>query len=167
MKTIKKILILLGSFVIGSCCTMKFIVKPTIMELKKTRELSTKHLSMFLLMNKWVYIKQHSKSLSLFFYDNSYKRVAIYGMNYMGSTLVEELKSEKITVEYGIDRAQIIRNDNLKIISPDDFFNEVDVVIVTPISAYEEIADSISKKINCPIVSMDEVVLYCYEHCNY
>lgn len=58
-------------------------------------------------MNQWVKIKQEGKNLSEYFEESWYKRIAIYGMNYAGETLVDELKDIGITIAYGIDKTQI------------------------------------------------------------
>ncbi len=161
MKIMKRIILSVLSFGLGCYCSVKVLLNPTIRELGNARTMSSKHLSMFLLMNRWVFLKQHEKCLDKYFIDNGYYRIAVYGLNYIGNALIEELKGTNIVVEYGIDRSQINREDDLKMVTPEDIFDDVDVIVVTPLNAYEQIADDISKKIYCPIVSIEEIVNYC------
>lgn len=58
---------------------------------KEAQGMSKKHLSLFLMMNQWVRIKQEGKNLSSYFEKNGYKNIAVYGMSYAGETLIEEL----------------------------------------------------------------------------
>lgn len=122
------------------------------------KELSNKHLTLFLMMNQWVKIKQEGKNLSEYFEKNNYKKIAIYGMSYAGETLVDELKNGDIKIQYGIDK----RADNIyadfKIISPEENLETVDAVVVTSVTYFDEIEDVLSKKLNCPIISLEDIL---------
>lgn len=39
-----------------------------------------------------------------YFLRNGYKKITIYGMRYVGETLLDELKNSEINVVYGIDK---------------------------------------------------------------
>ncbi len=124
----------------------------------KLEKESGKHLALFLMMNQWVKLKQENKSLVSYFMENEYKEIAVYGMSYAGETLVEELKGSEIEVVYGIDnRADSLYSD-LNIVSSDDSLEKVDVVVVTAITFFDEIEEKLSKKINCPIISLEDIL---------
>ena len=53
---------------------------------KKAEKMSGKHLALFLMMNQWVKIKQENKDLSSYFEKKGFKKIAIYGMSYVGET---------------------------------------------------------------------------------
>lgn len=126
--------------------------------LSKTNNLSDKHLALFLMMNQWVKVKQEGKKLSEYFETNGYKKIAIYGMSYAGETLLDELRESEIEVVYGIDnRADSIYLD-LDIVTMEDTFEEVDAVVVTAITYFEEIAEKIEKKLECPIISLEDIL---------
>lgn len=126
--------------------------------LSKTNNLSDKHLALFLMMNQWVKVKQEGKKLSEYFETNGYKKIAIYGMSYAGETLLDELRESEIEVVYGIDnRADSIYLD-LDIVTMEDTFEEVDAVVVTAITYYEEIAEKMEKKLECPIISLEDIL---------
>ena len=68
-------------------------------------------------MNQWVSNHQKGKSLISYFEKNNYKKIAVYGMNYIGNTLIDELKNSQITVEYGIDKNKNASHPDIKIVS--------------------------------------------------
>lgn len=126
----------------------------------KMKELSEKYLALFMMMNRWVRIKQEGKHLADYLKKIGLCKVAIYGMGYVGETLLEELKGTEVEVAYGIDRrADGIKTD-IDIFFMDASLKEVDAVIVTAISSFDEIEDKLTDKLNCPIISLEDIVLY-------
>lgn len=130
-------------------------------EKKKTKiqkEYADKHLQLYLMMNQWVQVKQEGKSIADYLDKEGYKNVAIYGMNYVGETLLRELAGTDISVKYGIDRkAETIYSD-IKVVVPHDDLENVDAVIVTAITVYDEIEGLLSEKLNCPILSLEDIL---------
>lgn len=125
---------------------------------KKNAKSTDKNRALFLMMNQWVKMKQEGKNLSSYFKQNGYKKIAIYGMGYVGETLLEELKESGITVAYCIDkRAGFIYTD-VDIVSMDDYLERVDVVVVTAITFFIEIEKELSGKMDCPIVSIEDIL---------
>lgn len=155
MKTFYLFLIgaLLGMFA-GGGITLKKSIKEEI----KWKRLSDKHLDLFLLMNQWVKIKQEGKSLASYFMENRYKKIAIYGMGYAGERLLEELRGSEIEVLYGIDKNVNEIDADIKIFSPDDSPGNVDALVVTPIFFMNEIKEMMSKKLDCPVIPLDDIL---------
>ena len=109
------------------------------------QQLSDKHLALFLMMNQWVKVKQEGKSLTSYFEKNGYKKIAVYGMSYAGET-------------YGIDqRADSIYAD-VNIVSVEGELELVDAVVVTAITFFDEIEEKLSEKVNCPIISLEDIL---------
>lgn len=127
---------------------------------EKSEKMSYKHLVLFLMMNQWVRLKQKGINIAEYFKKVGFYKIAVYGMSYVGETLLEELKGTEIEVVYGIDVKKDITGINVKIFSMDDFLEEVDAVIVTAITYFDEIQDKLSEKLNCPIVSLEDIILY-------
>lgn len=126
--------------------------------LAKARAMSNKHLALFRMMDQWVRVKQEGKNLASYFEKNDYREIAIYGMSYAGMTLVNELKDTDIMIAYGIDKnAEAIYSD-IDIISMDERLEDVDAIVVTAITFYEEIEEELSKKTDCPILSLEDVL---------
>jgi len=122
------------------------------------KQLSDKHLSLFQMMNQWVKVKQEGKNLSQYFEANNYKNIAIYGMSYAGETLIDELKNTTTNVKYGIDKNADTIYSEVDIVTMDDDLKEVDAIVVTAITFFDEIVEKLKTKIDCPIISLEDIL---------
>jgi glycosyltransferase involved in cell wall biosynthesis len=122
------------------------------------RGLADKHLTLFLMMNQWVKVKQKGKNLASYFEKNGFHTIAIYGMSYAGETLLDELKDTKIKVAYAIDKKVDSIYADVDIVSMDDDFEEVDAIVVTAITFFDEIEKTLSQKVDCPIISLEDIL---------
>lgn len=130
-------------------------------ERKKTntiKQTSDKHLALFLMMNQWIKVKQEGKCLATYFEENGYKKIAIYGMSYAGERLMDELKDSDIIISYGIDRNADYLYADIDIVSIDEDLDQVDAVVVTAITFFDEIQEKLSEKIDCPIISLEDIL---------
>lgn len=128
------------------------------LERDKLKENADKYLEMFILMNRWVEIKQKGKSLVSYFERNGYRTIAIYGMGYVGERLEAELKNSNIQIEYGIDQIPDSVYTELITFYPEDMLKRVDAVVVTSVYFYDEIKKKLIKKIDCPIISLEDIL---------
>lgn len=126
-------------------------------QVTENRKKSDKHLALYLMMNQWVKIKQEGKNLSSYFEKEGYREIAIYGMHYAGETLAAELENSNVKVKYGIDKNADKLYADFDIVYPDAPLDEVDAIVVTPITFFNEIEQILSDKIDCPIVSLEDV----------
>lgn len=125
---------------------------------RKKQELSDKHLNLFLMMNQWVKVKQKGKNLASYFEKNEYKTIAIYGMSFAGETLLEELKDSEINVVYGIDRNAGEIYADVDVFSMEEELEDVDAIVVTAVTFFDEIEEQLEKKVACPIVSLEDIL---------
>lgn len=121
-------------------------------------KMSEKHLALYLMMNQWVKVKQGNKSIADYLEKNGYKEIAIYGMNYVGETLMAELANSNIKVKYGIDKNANMIYSDIDVVTPDDVLDSVDAVIVTAITFFDEIEEALFEKMDCPILSMEDIL---------
>ena len=126
--------------------------------LNKTKNMSNKHLSLFLLMNQWVKVKQEGKNLASYFEKNGYQKIAIYGMSYAGETLINELKGSDVIIAYGIDKNADSIYADVDLVSMNDDLETVDAVVVTAITFFDEIEEQLSEKMDCPILSLEDIL---------
>ncbi len=154
----KKTIISLVSAMAGAAVGAGVMGKTKGKVLTETAKMSDKHLALFLMMNQWVKVKQEGKQLSHFFKNNGYKKIAIYGMSYAGETLIEELKETEIEIAYGIDKKADSLYSDIDVFSMEDLLEEVDVIVVTAITFYDEIEEKLSEKVKCPIVSLEDIL---------
>ncbi len=118
-----------------------------------------KFIDHFQLLNHWLELKNDGKKLATYFEDMGYHHIAIYGMAELGNRLCEELVNSSIYIDYGIDRdvcCCIARID--EVYSLEDELPEVDVIVVTPYSVFDGIKKDLEKKVDCPIISLEDVV---------
>jgi len=117
-----------------------------------------KYKRLFLMMGRWIKLKQVGDSLTEWFKIRNFQNIAIYGMGEVGECLVYVFKNSSIRVIYGIDREYDVRCSLKKIVSPDDELEKVDAVIITAIFYVDEIKRLLDGKINCPIISIEDII---------
>lgn len=127
-------------------------------ELKKAKNLSDKHLMLFLLMNEWVKVKQQNKSIADSLIEQGYKRIGIYGMSYAGQRLYDELADTPIEIVCCMDQKSGGTYRGHEIITVKDCPDEIDVIIVTPIFFYNEIRQQLERSVIAGIISLEEVI---------
>ena len=127
-------------------------------EVEAQWRISEKHLALYRMMDQWVAIKQQGKNLADYFEKMQYKVIAVYGMSYAGLRLAEELENSNIEIKYGIDKNAKGIYADVNLVTLEDSFDEVDAIVITAISYFDEIKKSISKKIDCDIVSLENIL---------
>lgn len=110
------------------------------------------------ILNQWLSLKQEGKSLAVYFENNNYKSLAIYGMGELGNRLYDELKNSDIAVKYAIDEKFTVTYTGLDVRSPEEEFDKVDAIIVTAVFAFEEIEKQLKEKVDFSVISLEDVV---------
>lgn len=154
----KKGMISLLSILTGTIAGAGAVGKTMGKTITQTRGMSDKHLSLFLMMNQWVKVKQEGKNLAEYFEKNGYKRIAVYGMSYAGETLLDELDGTGVEVVYGIDKNAGAIYLDVDIKTMDDDLEEPDAVVVTAITFFDEIEEGLNKKLKCPVLSLEDIL---------
>lgn len=124
----------------------------------KWKNLSGKHLRMFQLMNHWMILKQKKFDIVSYLQQKNYHNIAIYGMNYFGQRLYDELKESCIKIKYIIDKNAANICSDLHIILPNEKIEDVDVIIITAIIYFDEIKKELLEKGNYSIVSLEDML---------
>ena len=110
------------------------------------------------LLIQWVCLKQDGKSLVLYFVSNGYKKIAIYGMKELGERLYDELRDSEVEVKYIIDKNADAIYADIDVLTPEDELEEVDAIVVTAIHYFDEIEELLEQKVDCPILSLEDIV---------
>ncbi len=121
------------------------------------RGVADKNLDIFLLFDQWLEKKQKGICLSSYFEKYGYKNIAIYGMGKVGQRLVDELQKSDVKVDYVIDKNADYVHTDMKVYRPEDDLPGVDAVIVTPISYFFPIKNQLKDKVDCPIISAEDI----------
>lgn len=121
--------------------------------------------SRYRILVSWMQLRDRNRTLDRYFEDNNYKKVAIYGIGILGELFLEEAKRMNLGIDYAIDRCAGERTfGNIPIRTMDEErFEDVDVIVVTPIQIFESIEQDLSKKTEADIVSLEDIVLYVAE----
>lgn len=154
----KKVVISALSAVIGAAAGAAATGREAQKTVNKTQQMSDKHLELFLMMNRWVEVKQEGKDLADYFHENGYKSIAIYGMSYAGERLLCELKGSDIEVKCGIDQRADEIYSEVDVITLDDEIPQVDAIVVTSIYFFDEIQEKLEALNSKPVISLEEVL---------
>lgn len=79
-------------------------------------------------------------------------------MSYAGETLVDKLKDTGITIAYGIDKNADSIYADVDVVTMDDSLDKVDAVVVTSITFFDEVEEILSRKVDCPILSLEDIL---------
>jgi len=149
---IKYIIILIVGMLSGSGI-INFYNKKQISREKREKE---KNVQILTFLNSWLIMYQMDKNMIPYIEDMGYEKIAIYGMGILGQRLYDELENTSILVRYAIDQNAANIRDLVEIKHPSDELEEVDAVIVTSLYYYDEIKQNLSKKLQCPIISIKD-----------
>lgn len=90
--------------------------------------------------------------------DENIKRVGIYGVGRIGTSLEEYLPNAGIQVVCGIDMNPDKAFTDLKMYGLNDELPDLDAIIVTPTYAFGSIKKALSKVTTCKIISVDDLI---------
>ena len=127
------------------------------MKIKKKKD-AEKNWNQYMLMCRWIGLKQRNVNIADFLIESGYKRIAVYGMNHIGTLIVEELNNSQVEVAYGIDKNAHDISNEIAVWKVENNLPYVDAIIVTAMSEFKEIEADLSKKIKCDIISIDKVI---------
>lgn len=128
---------------------------------KKIKEMAEGHAKvheLYMAFDQWLRVRQEGRTLVEYFEKQGYKTVAIYGMKELGERLYDELQGSGITVKYVIDKNADSIYADVDVITPDEALEPVDVIVVTAIYYFDEIEEMLCEKVDCPIISLEDVL---------
>lgn len=127
-------------------------------ELRKKTEFANKCLTLFKLMNRWMAINQRGRNIKEYFAKNNYKKIAVYGMHYVGERLCDELRDTDVEILYSMDKSKDRSYFGIKNYSEFSRLPDADAIIVTPVTFYADIKAELQDKVKCPIISFETVI---------
>ena len=127
-------------------------------EMKEIKEFNNKHFELYLMTIQWFQNYLADRRVGEYLNSKGYKRIAIYGVSYIGDTLIKELEKSDIQIGYLIDNNKSHLSDKYHTYKSTDTLEDVDIVIVTPITYYEQIKEELKERVNCPIISYRQIV---------
>lgn len=112
----------------------------------------------YTLMQQWVKVYQNGRTLEDYFKKNNYKKIAVYGMSEVGYMILKELEASAVEVSYCIDKNADNLFAEIDMRRPDAELTPVDAVVVAVVQFYDEVKDVLSGKLDCPVISLSDVV---------
>ena len=112
----------------------------------------------------WMYLKIRNITLESYFNKYNYKKIVIYGINYLGNRLYDELSNSFLRPVFGIDKAAEGIEYDMPILSLEDIslpekLRQIDIVVVTAIAYFQDVVHNLQKYTDKPIVSMEDILL--------
>lgn len=154
------VLIILIIFIILACLyagVVTFVFRLYFNRTKEEIEKVKKMIRINEALNKWLELVQNGRSLTIYFLNNGYKSVAIYGMGDLGKKLFYELTKEGVDVLYTIDK-NIGTDDAYKMVSLTEKLPGADVMVVTAVSSFDEIYLDLKSRFDGEIVNIEDVL---------
>lgn len=139
-----------------SCIVREKYFRRQVQELKAANDKLSDN---YQLLNHWLEVCKEGRSTAEYFQHMGYQHIAVYGMAELANRLSEDLEGSGIQIDYGIDRdvsCTIARIE--EVYSLQDELPETEAVIVTPYYAFDHIYQDLKNKVNCPIISIEDVI---------
>ncbi len=159
---LKNIILFIGGAIFGigtsTLANYQAVFKEKDEQVVKQQERAVRNLAIVDVLAQWLEIRQEGKMLANYFETKGYRKIAIYGMHYLGEALLRELRDTSIEVNYAIDRNAKNISCDIPCVDLRGTLEAVDVIVVTPITSFFEIEDELSKKVSCPIISIEDVI---------
>lgn len=127
-------------------------------DFRKKTERVDKLEAYFRIYNKWLKLKNCGKSIVDYFLLCKIQTIAIYGGGEVAQRLMEELEDSRIKISYIIDRNLKRVRCKFPVLGVNDDWPKVDAIVVTPVYAFGKIYMQLSERVNCKIISVDEIV---------
>lgn len=117
------------------------------------------------ILEKWMRIREHNKSLQEYFGVHGYKTIAIYGLGVFARHLLYDLQNlpseavvNPVDIVFVFDKMGDRLGGEIKFIECIDDWPEVDAIIVTAVNDFHEIEKELSQKLDISIISIEEVI---------
>lgn len=143
------------------CVILLFVsFKSALIVSKNKDRIVNKYQSYYKLLLAWLTSMENGQSICNYLKEKGYINIAIYGGRDIGEHLINQLANTGISVDYIIDRS--INQANIcqiPVYSMNDKLITVDAIIVTPIWDYENIKEQLLGKVDCPIISIKDILV--------
>ena len=129
-------------------------------KLRKIEGRCAKFRKFYSTFNKWMNLEIGGRSYVRYLQYNHYERILIYGAKEMGILLYDELRKNGVEVAGIIDRYADYMSPDVDTVlyMPGDELPEADLMVVTAVSSYEEIKKDMEGRVQCPILSLVELL---------
>ena len=107
---------------------------------------------------RWVVGCSKGENVSGFLIENNFRNIAIFGYGTLGRALRKIVENRDVKLAYIIESNENRWDESVDFYKITDSLPAVDVIIVSAILDYEEIYEKLAGKVNCPIISMEDII---------
>ncbi len=119
----------------------------------------SKNRALYNILNQWLRLRQRGIELYSYFTARGTRSVAIYGFHMLGQRLYDDLKDSPVRVLYAIDKKPAENDWEIPVYHPEDPLEAVDMIVITPIFDTLEIKRSLARKLDCNMISIEEILI--------
>lgn len=139
--------------------TERIINKALDAKIKRQKRMIDKDNRIMKLYERWVTGYSRGENMCQFLLDNRLEHIAIFGFGTLGRAVFDVIRSSSVSVSYIIESNKSRWDKNLcQFFTAQDDLPNVDAVIVTAISDFEDISKKMKENLICPILSLEDIV---------
>lgn len=113
---------------------------------------------MFMVYDNWMRLECEKGPLSGFLQREGYKRIAVYGVGYIGMQLWRRLNNTEVHMVSLIDlNAEYIESE-FPIVKLEEFQEKVDLIVVTQVENTEDIISYVKGMVKAPVISIQKLL---------
>ncbi len=112
----------------------------------------------WLILDQWLRRNEQKRPIAGTLSRMGVHIIAIYGMGILGQHLRAALEGSDIVVKYAIDSRKQGNIKEIPVLGLDDEFPEVDVIIVSVVFEFDNIAKDLKKRTHIPVWSLEEIL---------
>lgn len=151
----KRLLTLISILALG---IMAGTIKKKNTKIELMEKKSEKDLQNMRLFEQWLFIKQDDKSIQDYLKRKGIKTIAIYGMDFVGERLYDELKDTGVEVRYAIDKRGGCLCGDIPVISLEEELEPVDAIVVCAVYYFDEIKENLLTRTDIPVISLETIL---------
>lgn len=110
------------------------------------------------LMERWLTLHEEGRTIPQILRERGMSTIALYGLGRIGKHVVRELQDSDVTILYAIDRVVSGIYEEIPVKKAEESLPAVDAVIVTAVYDFEEIEEVLKNRIDCPVISLEEIL---------
>lgn len=110
------------------------------------------------MLNKWLTLKENGVKFQTYFQDRNIHTITLYGLGMLGLHLVKEFEGSDIEIVCAIDQKGKMLHADFPVYELEDELPRTDAIIVTVGYLFEQITEQLKKKVDCPIISLEELL---------
>lgn len=110
------------------------------------------------LLRDWIEMRHVKRKIEDYFIARGYSTIIVYGGGEIGQLFIEEILESGIGVKYVIDSNAENIFLGVPVVKKYIDFENIDVIVVTAVFAFEEIYKNLARVTEVPIVSLKEVI---------